>query len=273
MDNKNELIILEQLPIIKTHLEKLSVEIKEKVDKAVNLVCTEDTVKDVKNVRAELNKEFKELEAQRKEVKNAIMAKYNDFESIYSENVSSLYKNADIELKSKIDSVEDELKLQKLNEVRDFFYEHCKANNIDVDFERANINVTLSASMKSLKEQALAFIEDIVSDLKLIDLEEYKDEILLEYNNTLDFASAKITVVERHKKLEEMQKVEPVVEEVQEEVQEIIEEEISAPVEINEPDDEEPEEQMMVVAFQVTGTKQQLRELKQFLQEKGIKYE
>lgn len=270
---KQELIVLEQLPIITQHLESLSVEIKEKVDKATSLVCTEDTVKDIKNIRAELNKEFKELESQRKEVKQAIMSKYDEFEEIYKEKVSNIYKNADVELKSKIDSVENELKTQKLNEVKEFFYEHCKANNIDVDFERANINVTLSASMKSLKEQALAFIEDIVSDMKLIELEEYKDEILLEYNNTLDFASAKITVVERHKKLEEMKKVEPVVEEVQEEVKEIIEEEITAPVEIEMPNDDEPEEQMMVVAFQVTGTKQQLRELKQFLIERGIKYE
>ena len=57
-----QIMVLEALPIIKTHLEKLSIEIKEKVDKSLSLVCTEDTVKDVKKVRAELNKEFQELE-------------------------------------------------------------------------------------------------------------------------------------------------------------------------------------------------------------------
>ena len=67
--NESKLIIIEQLPIIKSHLENLSVEIKEKVDRANSLVVNEETVKDVKQIRADLNKEFKELEEQRKQVK------------------------------------------------------------------------------------------------------------------------------------------------------------------------------------------------------------
>lgn len=275
MKEKQELIILEQLPIITQHLETLSVEIKEKVNRATSLVCTEDTVKDIKNVRAELNKEFKELETQRKEVKQAIMAKYDEFEEIYKSKVTNLYKQADTDLKAKIDNVEQSLKDEKEAELREFANQHFDDKKIIgfVYFENIGLNITLSSSMKSLKDQIVMFCENIRKDLDLIALEEYKDEILLEYKKSLDFASSKITVVERHKKLEEMKKVEPVIEEVQEEVKEIIEEEITAPVEINEHADEEPEEQIMVVAFQVTGTKQQLRELKQFLIEKGIKYE
>ena len=48
MKERNELIILEQLPVIKYQLEQLSKEIKEKVDRANKLVVSEDTVKDVK---------------------------------------------------------------------------------------------------------------------------------------------------------------------------------------------------------------------------------
>ena len=64
-----DLIIVKQLPQIEEHLKDLSTEIEEKVENAKSLVCTEESVKIVKQVRADLNKEFKELETQRKTVK------------------------------------------------------------------------------------------------------------------------------------------------------------------------------------------------------------
>ena len=88
----NDIITLEQLPIIKYQLEQISTQIKEKVDNATSLVCNEDTVKEIKKVRADLNKEFNELETRRKEVKQAIMQKYDEFEEIYKENVGNIYK-------------------------------------------------------------------------------------------------------------------------------------------------------------------------------------
>ena len=201
---EKQIMVLEALPVIKTYLENLSAEIKEKVDKSLSLVCTEDTVKDVKKVRAELNKEFQELEAQRKNIKSAILDKYNEFETIYKARVANLYNEADSSLKEKIANVEYQLKKEKEEEIREFFEEHCKDKNVNIQFERMGLNITLSASMKSLKEQTLAFIEKIASDLQLIELEEYKEEILLEYNKTLDFGSAKLTVMDRHKLINEI---------------------------------------------------------------------
>ena len=272
-----QIMVLEALPIIKTHLEKLSIEIKEKVDKSLSLVCTEDTVKDIKKVRAELNKEFQELEAQRKEIKSAILDKYNEFETIYKDRVANLYNEADSSLKEKITNVEYQLKKEKEEEIREFFEEHCKDKNVNVQFERMGLNITLSASMKSLKEQTLAFIEKIASDLQLIELEEYKEEILLEYNKTLDFANSKLVVVQRHKQIEEMQKRQEELarkkaeeEKVIEVVEEVIEEEITTPELVE--DEVEEEQQMMVVAFQVTATVEQIRELKQWLKERNIQY-
>ena len=61
-----ELIIVKQLPIIEENLKKLSEEIDLKVNNATNLICSEETVKEVKKVRAELSNKFKELETQRK---------------------------------------------------------------------------------------------------------------------------------------------------------------------------------------------------------------
>lgn len=273
---EKQIMVLETLPVIKTYLENLSVEIKEKVDKSLSLVCTEDTVKDVKKVRAELNKEFQELEAQREDIKSAIMGKYNEFETIYKARVANLYNKADSSLKEKIANVENRLKKEKEEEIREFFEEHCKDKNVNVQFERMGLNITLSASIKSLKEQTLAFIEKIASDLQLIELEEYKEEILLEYNKTLDFANSKLVVVQRHKQIEEMQKRQEELarkkaeeKKVIEVVEEVIEEEITAPELV---EDEVEEQQMMVVSFQVTATVEQIRELKQWLKERNIQY-
>ena len=81
---------------------------------------------------------------------------------------------------------------------------YLNSKNIDfVTFESANINVTLTASMKSLKEQAKNFIDKIVDDLNLIDTQEHKAEILVEYKQSLNVSQAITTVTNRFKAIEE----------------------------------------------------------------------
>ena len=72
MSNTAELIRVVQLPEIEEHLQSIKIAITQKVNDALSLVCTEDTVKSVKAVRADLNKELKEFEEQRKAVKKAV---------------------------------------------------------------------------------------------------------------------------------------------------------------------------------------------------------
>ena len=178
MENK-ELIVIKQLPIIEEKLKELSKEIDEKVEKAKSLVVSEETVKEVKKTRAELTKDFKELEEQRKLVKEKVLAPYMAFEEVYKTYVSDKYKSADIELKTKIDQVELEQKKAKEQEVRDYFEEYKQSKNIDfITFENMNLNITLSASLKSLKEEAKAFVDKVESDLNLIETQEAKIEII-----------------------------------------------------------------------------------------------
>ena len=119
MNSNKELIVVKQLPLIEENLKQISVEIDEKVKNAKSLICTEETVKEVKQVRADLDKEFKELETQRKLVKEQILAPYMQFEEIYKQYVSDKYRNADIELKNKVDSTENELKVKKEKEIKE----------------------------------------------------------------------------------------------------------------------------------------------------------
>jgi hypothetical protein len=274
-----EIIAVKQLPIIVEQLHEVKAEVTAKVEQALSLVCTEDTVKDVKKVRSDLNKELKDYEERRKAVKKAIMTPYEQFEAVYKDCISDTYKKADTELKGKIDSVENELKEQKKAEVKGYFDEYLTATGIDfVTFENANINVTLSASMKSLKEQAKAFVDKIVDNLNLIDTQEHKDEILYEYKQSLNVSNAITTVANRYKAIEEAKareeerkareqaEAEAVakVEEVVEAVAPPTVEPIAPPVE---------EEKTYTLKFIVRGTMPQLKALKEFLNNGGYDYE
>lgn len=283
MENK-ELIIVKQLPEIEEHLKELSTEIDRKVENAKSLVCTEESIKTIKQVRADLNREFKELETQRKNVKEQILAPYMKFEDIYKVYISDKYKGADIELKNKVDSVENELKKQKENEIKDYFEEYKLANNIDfVDFKQTNINVTLTASKKSLKEQVKKFIDEIVDDLKLIETQECKEEILVEYKQSLNVSRAIQEVANRHKLLEEEKRKQEEFKNKQlEEAQRqadisIKEQEIATKKALDnfivEAPKVEEQEEILTLKFTVKGTRSKLKELKSFLEEGGYDYE
>ena len=283
MSNTAELIRVVQLPEIEEHLQSIKVAVTQKVNDALSLVCTEDTVKSVKAVRADLNKDSKEFEEQRKAVKKAIMTPYEQFEAVYKECISDTYKRADIELKAKIDSVENELKEAKRTEVEAYFEECSKS--VGVDFVRLsdlNLNITLSASVKSLKRQVKEYFDKVIQDLAIIATLEHTTEILVEYRKTLDVSDAVLTVQERHKAIAEQEKRNAeasiiaekqaeTVEKVEKAVRESVAEEISAPeVEEAPPEGNEP---VYEATFRVTGTLAQLKALKKFLNDGGYQYE
>lgn len=276
-----EIIVVKQIPVIVERLEQIKAEVTEKVEIAKSLVCTDETVKAVKKARADLNNDFKSWEEKRKEVKAAVMTPYEQFETVYKNCITDVFKNADKELKEKIDTVENELKQKKSREVLDYFNEYlCAAeNNTDaqlfefINFERANINVTLSASLKSLKEQAKAFIDRVCEDLNLIGTQEHKAEILVEYKKTLNVSNAITSVTARLKAIEEEKARQEAAAakraemEQQEKTQSI---KHTPPVEA--PKLEEKEEEF-TLSFKVTATKSKLRQLKTFLDNGGFKYE
>jgi hypothetical protein len=279
----NEIIVVKQLPVIVEQLAQVKEQVIQRVQTATSLVCTDETVKEVKKARAELNSEFKQWEEKRKEVKTAVMTPYEKFEAVYKDCVSDTYKAADKELKQKIDSVEQELKDKKAAEVREYFMEYLASKYIDfVAFEQAGINITLSASMKSLKEQAKSFIDKISDDLALIETQEHKAEILVEYKKTLNVSAAITGVTARFKAIEDEKKcMEEAEARRQAEDQHIAEitsalpepePEIIPPVE-EQVLEERPHEPEYTLRFKVTATKAKLRELKTFLDNGGFKYE
>ena len=266
----NELIIVKQLPIIEEHLMALKAEIEEKTARAMNLVCTEDTVKDIKAVRSDLNKEFTELEAQRKFVKEQVMKPYDAFESIYKECVSNIYKKADSDLKAKIDEVEDNLKKEKANQVEFYFDEYAESKGIDfVSFADTGIKVGMSDSKKSLTDKAKAFIDKVCEDIALIKTQEYADEIMVEYQTCLNASKAITAVVFRHKALDTMvvkTKAQVEAEQAQQEAEKKVDQALAAPMA------KPVEEKKYKAVFEVVGTLDQLKALKAHMESEGITY-
>ena len=277
--NNQELITIKQLPIIEQQLKMLAADIKTKVDNAMSLPCTADTVKDVKKARAELNKQYTELEERRKVVKTAIMQPYNEFEQAYKEYVGMHFTNADKALKDKISNVEDGLKLEKENNVKAYFAELAEVNHIEwLDWERVKPNITLSASEKSLKEAVKTTCERIAEDVSFIEQQENFAELLAEYQKCLNLAQAGQTVKARHDAIIKAQEQAAEAKAAKERDEEAAAKVISfAPPIIDTPSEPpkplEPAEQIFTLSFKVKATKEKLAKLKQFLNDGGYQYE
>lgn len=278
----NEIIVVKQLPVIEQQLAQIKQQVAERVETVTSLVVTEDTVKAVKKARTELNAEFKAWEEKRKEVKKAVITPYEKFEEVYNDCISNSYKTADKLLKQRIDEVENELKAKKAAEVQSYFEEYLASKGIDfVTYAQAGLNVTLSASLKSLKEQAAAFVDRIESDLKLIEtFTDLKAEILVEYKKSLNVSDAITGVKARAKAVQEEQaRQESEAEKRAAEAQrvEAIKAAIpEAPAAVEAPTEQAAApapEKKFCIRFTVKGTKEQLIALKKFLNEGEYEYE
>lgn len=262
----NEIISVKQLPIITEQLQTLKADIEARVSEALAMECTDNTVKKVKEVRAELKKSFTELEQQRKRVKKEILEPYERFEAIYKECVSVAFTSADTELKRKIDEVEDARKAEKRQKVKSYAEELKQSTGLYwLDTDRVIPNITLSASVTSLISKVSQSIENIKSDTGCID----DPEILAEYQKTLNLGQAQTVVKERRQAVEQAKRQSEQTQE-QEKIKEQAEEKVN---EIIAPPVVQTVEKTYKMSFTVVGTLSQLKEIKQFLESRGIKYE
>ena len=300
MDNALQVITLKQLPIIEEHLQLVKSDVETRTRNAMQLVCTEETRKDVKSIRTELSKEFAEMENQRKRVKEAIMEPYNQFEAVYKECISDPYKKADAELKKRIDEVESGLKSDKEKAIRDYFNELCKANNLPwLRFEQMGLKIGLSTSVKGTKTALTSTFLRISNEVLELSRYENAAELMVEYKKSLNMALALSTIRARQEQIElqkqyeaqrraalEQQraaeeKVQKAVSEAQETQQDAAEppiEEVTAPTEETPTEApvavrEQAQPTIYEVKFAVRGTIEQLKKLKQFIMQEGMSYD
>ncbi|MBR5090861.1 MAG: DUF1351 domain-containing protein, partial [Ruminiclostridium sp.] len=283
--------VVEQLPVIKQQLRSIKERFSEETAKAMEMECTEDTLKEIRAIRAHISKIFKALEDKRKAAKKAILAPYEDFEQVYKECVTDIYKPCDEELAKKIAEVENSLKAAKRADAQEYFNEYAKSLMIDfVTLDRIGLNITLNASKKSIRTQIKDFLDRVNDELQLIETQPHSAEILVEYKISLNVAQAITRVSERHKAIEEEQrrreaaqavveKTAAVVKAVDEVVDEVVDESTEFAPPTAEIIPETPQEEETVAektystTFTVRGTLPMLKALKEFLNNGGYEYE
>jgi hypothetical protein len=193
-----QLIVLEQMPRIKNQLFRLKDEVQAATTDALALDCTEDTVKEIKRIRAELNKRRKPFDDRMREIKRQLLEPYTMLEQVYKECVAGPLSDADTKLRDKINTVESTLKAAKQVQVQSYFDELCAANSIDfLTLRDTGVNVTLSVTVKALREQVQRFVVGVAEDIDMISTQEHGAEILVEYKHNGYNASAAIATVTR----------------------------------------------------------------------------
>lgn len=205
MENQIKLV---QAPIIAHEkLQQIGLEVSTRISNLnlENQVATIDTIKVLKEMRADLNKELAEFESQRKIIKEGVNNPYLEFEAIYKSEISEKYKSGIDILKDKIAAFEDSVKDEKRKAVEAYFNEICQVEKIDfISFDRLDLDINLSVSEKKYKEQVSEFVSKVLDDLELIKKSSFKAETLAEYKKTLNASKAIVSVQER-KEAEEIE--------------------------------------------------------------------
>ena len=146
------------------------------------------------------------------------------------------------------------------------------SKNIDfIKFERLGLKVGLSDNPTKLKKQITAFIDKIVDDLNLIETQEHKAEILVEYKQTLNVSNAITTVANRFRAIEE-EKTRITYNE-QKEIKQTNTEIEQQKAFDREMQDTQINQKTYTITFKVTGTAPRLKQLKDYLIREGFQYE
>ena len=291
--NVNEIVEIKQLPEIYQQLDKVNQIVVDKtkdIDEILNEISKlsddeqENKKQEIKKYKTYLSSMKNDLETKRKEVKKAIQKPYEEFENIYKDKTLKVLDDGITKLTNTINTIETKQIQNKVDELVAFFNEYALYYHVEniLTFDSIPIKINLSTSLNSLKKQIVEYCEKVSNDMVAISSEEFRDEILLEYqNNGYDYTKAKINITDRHKKLEEMQKQQEKVElEVSEEEKVIqnVQTLCSAPAEI---DEEVYNENDLEISFTIKTTKEiyqkllkdKLQEFKHFLQVNNIEYE
>lgn len=273
------MLVCTQPPVISENLVDLQARVNSISEMVSELPMNAESVPKVKKARSDLRKYFETLEEQRKSVKAAVMAPYNEAEEKYKSLVSEPIKRTDRLCKDFVDDVESAIKQECEDGLREYFNELIAANHVEfLKFEQAGIVVDMASAKqktpKKLREQLVQFVARVASDVDRIAEMDDSEEIMVEYQKTLNVADAIGTVIDRHRRIQAQRDAAAAREAIKAAeaaaVQKV--EVVAPPVEVPIESAPEPEKQFRCT-FTVTATKPQLKRLKEFLNQEGIRYE
>lgn len=239
-----------------------------------NVIFTEDSLKDAKNEKADVNKFKKKVSDFRKEITNKWnepLQKFVETAKTTETMLTDTYNLIDNQVKAYEEKTKEEIK-----ELCIFFFdEYAVSKGVEfLKFEQMNMNITLGLATdkgqltKKAKEEIALFIDKVVDDINLINTQEYIDEMMIEYKKDLNVSRAITDVKERHIELEKAKE-----EKESKKEQELTNEVMLEKIENLTVPKVEEKEQILEITFKVRGTKEKLREVKQFLENGGYDYE
>lgn len=271
----------EFLTNINFNYDELKQELAVRLDKYRNLVYSEDSIKEAKADRATLNKFKNAIEERRKEIKKQCMAPYEEFEKKIKDIVAMIDEPI-LAIDGQIKEYDRIKKEEKQDAIKQFYTDKVADLKDLVPFDKVFNPRWLNATYKETdiqKEITDLFIK-VEDDMKVISelQSEYELQIKDIYLREFDLTAA----LQEKKRLEEQSAKMAEYNRQQEERKRQAQEsqtEVTRPQSSIKPENKvvltpgvEPDDKMFMLDFRVWATTEQLRALKQFLVDNGIKY-
>lgn len=267
-----DLITVVQVPEVEfTKLKQYNIQLINRLQELDldNLVANEDNLKEIKTTRTDVRRELKTLEDSRKLTEKTILEPYKKFETEYNKLIKKPLQEADKSLKTKVDEVEDDLRKEKTDTFVKEFEALKEEHKIDfVKFEDVGLNIQLSTSNTALTEELHNFFEKIINDLAVIETNTNKERVLVKYMQDLDLSNAIITVDREIKQEEELKARQEADKLSKEQPTEPVKEVVDIKV-----DKVETPPELIRMTFTVTGTKEQLISIREFMKGNNIQYD
>ena len=193
-------IIVENIDSVRQNLEILLADIS-------TLPQNDEALKYVKQIRANLAKDFERMEVQRKAAKKQVMEPYDTANEKYQAYVAAPYKEADDRLKKWVDNYQGNLKQACFDTLKRYFDELCQSQNIDfLTFAQCGVVVDMDMARqkepRKAMDQIYTYVMGVRSDLDTILKMEDAEEIMAEYRCCPILASAIGKVTRRKADLE-----------------------------------------------------------------------
>lgn len=262
-------------PVISESLDSVRHQLNSVLAEVQQLPADDSSLKRVKAIRAELAKQFRAMDEQRKEVKRQVMEPYLQAEEKYKAAIAEPFQAADKELKDWVDNYQDGLKDAKELELREYFEELCAVYGVDfLRFEQAGVAVDMATARQKESRKAMQQLESFVlrvrGDLDTILAMEDSAEILAEYRGHNNLQRAILDVTHRRERIRwEETRIRKAQEERQKQEQHCAELLAAAP-ELRE---QLPREDIYTMTFTVTGTLAELKALKAYILTRNLRIE
>lgn len=250
--------------------EEVKQELEIVLEKYQGLVFTDETMKEAKNTKSHLNSLKTKFEEVRKNMKRKCLEPYSIFEEKMKE-LNALIDKPILAIDTQIKAFDEKKKQEKLAEIKAYWNDTAKDIIDLVSFEKIFNDKWLNAttSIKSIQEEINKLVDDVKVSLNTISSlhTEYELQVKDKYLETLNLPVALAENTRLKERAEMLEKAKITQAQVQ------VKEPENKQLDIVEEVAKKEEMDIYDICFQVSATREQLRQLKEFFTVNNIKFE